>query len=120
VNTPRILVVDDDDFVLRSTERSLKRNGFEPVATIWPADALRMAQEQPFAAVVSDMMMPVMHGLELRRAIIEKVPGLDGKFVFVTGGGYTKEMEEELKQFPHLQKPYGVPDLIAAVRKITG
>jgi two-component system NtrC family sensor kinase len=118
VSKPRILVVDDDDMVLRSCERSLRLHGFEPVTAFNGKEAIKLAQEQEFDAVVSDVMMPRMNGLELRRAIIEKVPALDGKFVFVTGG-HTPGLEVELKKYPHLQKPYSNKDLFALLQKMT-
>jgi two-component system NtrC family sensor kinase len=118
VNKPRILVVDDEPALLRACERALRIRGFESVACDGPLEALRVAQEQHFDAVVSDVMMPGMNGLQLRRAIIQKVPRLDGKFIFVTGG-YTSNLAEELKTLPHLQKPYSPKDLFDLLEKLT-
>ena len=112
MNKPRILVVDDDEMVLNATVRSLKLHGFECVEANHPEIALKLLQEQDFAAVVSDMMMPGMNGLEFYDAALKKMPALKEKFVFVTGGGYDEEMEGRIKTFPHLHKPYRPAHLV--------
>jgi DNA-binding NtrC family response regulator len=59
-----LLVVDDDEFLLKATARGLKIAGYtvEPCST--PADALRLFKANPakYAAIVSDMEMPGFHG----------------------------------------------------------
>lgn len=119
VTNPRILVVDDDEMVLRATVRSLRDN-FECVSSSRPEEALRLVQEQKFAAIVSDVSMPVMNGFELRDAICAAVPSMADKFLFVSGGGSTPSLHAQLEKIEYLRKPYKVSDLVAAVRKITG
>jgi len=119
VTKPHILVVDDDEMVLRATVRSL-RNEFDCVAISKPEEALRVAQEQKFDAVVSDVSMPVMNGFQLRDAVCKAVPTMHGKFLFVSGGGATPALHEQLQRTQYLPKPYTMTDLVAAVRKITG
>jgi CheY-like chemotaxis protein len=65
----RILVVDDEPdqrFLLR---RVLQRAGYEVSAANDGAAALRAVQESPPDLVVTDVMMPVMNGVELIRCL---------------------------------------------------
>ena len=117
VNKPRILVVDDDDMVLKSTVRAL-RHEFDCVGTSRPTEALELILQESFAAVVSDVMMPELTGMELQEAIANELPEMAKKFVFLTGG-VGPRLREWLQATPHLTKPCGVKELIAAVREIT-
>jgi DNA-binding response OmpR family regulator len=58
----RVLVVDDDDLVLRTTVRVLMRAGYEVTSTTSVEQALQLMRQQWFHAVVSDLEMPGMHG----------------------------------------------------------
>src|SRR5271157_5655206 len=119
VTKPHILLVDDDEMVLRAIVRSLNLD-FDCVAISKPEEALRVAQEQEFAAIVSDVSMPVMNGFQLRDAICKAVPAMKDKFLFVSGGGATPALHEQLEKTKYLPKPYTLTDLVAAIRKITG
>ncbi len=69
----RVLVVDDEEFILSVMCRSLQRLGFEPVAAASGEEAIRLLEGNPkgFAAVLLDLTMPRMDGQktfeELRR-----------------------------------------------------
>lgn len=66
---PRILVVDDEPdqrFLLR---RIFERAGHEVTEAIDGAAALKAVRESPPDLVVTDIMMPVMGGVELIRLL---------------------------------------------------
>lgn len=67
----KILVVDDNDIVLRVTETMLKTAGHEVVTVADGAEALRVCNEHPemFDLVISDVCMPNMSGRELAECI---------------------------------------------------
>jgi len=64
-----ILVVDDDESCAKLLERTLRRLGHDPVVALHPGDALEMFRAQTFDAVITDIDMPAMSGIELARAI---------------------------------------------------
>jgi len=72
---PRILLVDDEPGVLDGLRRTLSAR-YQVEATLTPIDALKKLEHSrggsnPFAVVVSDMMMPEMNGAEfLARAAV--------------------------------------------------
>jgi CheY-like chemotaxis protein len=83
-NHLRVLLVDDQDMVRRSTARSLA--GFELVTASSGAEALAILSEDlDFDAVLSDVMMPRMTGPELFERCCAEYPQLAQRFVFASG-----------------------------------
>jgi len=60
-----ILVIDDDEEILRIVSTMLKRSGFEVVVESNGKDGLARAQQAPPEVVFLDLMMPGMSGLEV-------------------------------------------------------
>ena len=58
----RVLLVDDEERILASLCRSLRREGYELVTARSPQEALRILEEQDFDAVLTDHKMPGMTG----------------------------------------------------------
>ena len=78
-----LLFVDDDPRVLHTVRRILRRGYVVETATSGP-DALRvLAERGPFAAVVADMCMPDMDGVQLLEQALQKAP--DTVRVLMTG-----------------------------------
>ncbi|MGE0788008.1 MAG: response regulator [Sandaracinaceae bacterium] len=76
-SSPRLLLVDDDEMMRRSSKRFLARAGFEVVAAKSGAEALELFEgERPFDVVVMDLEMPGMSGVELMRELARRKPGL--------------------------------------------
>jgi HD-like signal output (HDOD) protein/ActR/RegA family two-component response regulator len=76
----RILFVDDDELILRSIERILKRHAAESsweLGFVNDGDtALQRLGEQPFDVVLVDAHMPRMSGTALLRRVQEIKPGI--------------------------------------------
>ena len=73
---PRILVVDDEENILRSVEKTLYREGFEVETADGNIKAFRLIEEAlqegtPFDLVVIDLNMPDFEGRESRYAGLE-------------------------------------------------
>ena len=73
---PRILVVDDEENLLRSTEKTLFREGFEVETANGNIPALELVQEalsdgEPFDLIIVDLNMPNFEGQETKYAGLE-------------------------------------------------
>lgn len=81
--TDRILLVDDDTYVLEGYRRSLGRE-FLLETAVGPQQALPLLEKNgPYAVIVSDMQMPEMSGIQLLSRV--KVMSPDTVRVMLTG-----------------------------------
>jgi EAL domain-containing protein (putative c-di-GMP-specific phosphodiesterase class I)/CheY-like chemotaxis protein len=107
------LVVDDDGDVRSTFSRTLKENGWSVIEASNGADAIQLVGKRPFDAVVSDVSIPGMDGIDFLRAVHEQEPDLP--VVMVTGvpalDSATKAIE--FGAFRYLKKPVA-PDLLAS------
>lgn len=72
----KILVVDDDINEMRSLVIGLKLEGFEAEGATSGQDALVKLEDGCYVAVIIDLMMPEMNGLQLARAIRATFPSI--------------------------------------------
>ena len=87
----RVLAVDDSEPVRKLVSLVLKSAGYEVITASDGAEALEKFQKDYYDLIVTDMNMPVMHGLELIRSIRqtnEEVPIL----------ALTSESEAEIRR----------------------
>ena len=116
----QILVVEDDDAVRTLAAAVLTTYGYQVVAVASPAAAvdLMAARTDPFALLLSDVVMPGMNGAQLHRALSARWPQLPALYM----SGYTSNVIahhgilSEGTQF--LQKPFSPADLARKVREV--
>jgi PAS domain S-box-containing protein len=111
--TPCILVVDDDQAVLRSTIRVLGAVGYAPVPAASGQEALELiASGLKIELVLADFAMPEMTGVELAKAIRATHPNLP---VILVTGYVDREILEEFREAKILRKPYDDDELMKAI-----
>ncbi len=116
----RILLVDDEDAVLRSVENTLEGLGYEVVCTPRGDEALKLFEQQSekFDLVVTDQTMPSMTGLELSRNLL-RIRG-DIPIILCTGFNEAvdkdKAREEGVREF--LMKPFNTEEMARIIRRI--
>ena len=76
MDAPRILVVDDDEAVRYAVCLALSVLGCVTESASGASEALARFQPGRYRAVVTDVAMPVMNGLELARRLRALEPGL--------------------------------------------
>jgi K+-sensing histidine kinase KdpD len=115
----RVLVVDDDPALLDALAEALHLR-FDAIAVTTcenAADALEHVQVEDYDAIISDIKMPGMDGLELLakvREIAAEIPTL-----LVTGHGQTDLAIQALRvgAFDLIQKPLDRDYLVAALKR---
>lgn len=112
-----VLVVDDKDMMRDSVATTLRRAGFEVEMAADGAAAVQAATRQRPDAVVTDMRMPGMTGLEL----IERLRALDDEIpiVLMTAFGTIETAVKAMKlgAFDYLTKPFEGDELVIAVKR---
>jgi len=112
-----ILLVDDErDFVNTLAERMAIR-GLETRVAYDGESALQMIQDETFAAMVLDLRMPGIDGLEVLREVGRTHPQIS--VIVLTGHGSEKDREkcESLGAFAYLNKPVNIKDLASLLKK---
>ncbi len=79
-----ILLVDDEEKILKSLGRALREAGHNVVETASPREAQRLLAERTFDLLIVDNMMPELGGLELIREYVASTqdgsrPGAPGR-----------------------------------------
>jgi CheY-like chemotaxis protein len=109
----RILVVDDDKAVLRTTLRLLDTLGYAAVPAVSGAEALALiASGLEIDLVLADFAMPEMNGSELATTIHTTHPALP--MIIVTGHG-NHELLKDFGEARILQKPYAEAELMEKI-----
>jgi two-component system cell cycle sensor histidine kinase/response regulator CckA len=113
-----ILVVDDEAAVRRFAARVLERDGFGVLEAVDGLEALEMVRDQRVSvgAVVSDIVMPRMNGVELMDALSVTHPDLP---VLLMSGYATAALSEMGIASPCgiLPKPFPPERLLAEVHR---
>ena len=109
----RVLVVDDDQAVLKSTVRMLDFLGYAMASAESAIEALRLlASNQQIDLVLADFAMPEMSGRELAKAIRATRPALP---VVLMTGYRNLEVPDELNGLRIILKPFTEDDLVNAI-----
>jgi two-component system response regulator FlrC len=116
-NPLRVLVVDDDPGMREGMAMSLKRAGFVTEQARSGEDALRMTRPGAFDAVVTDLRMTGMDGLQLTARLKALDTGLPVLLVTAFGSLDTAREAMRLGAFDYLSKPFSPDELVQAVRK---
>jgi len=118
INPPRgpVLLVDDEEAVLRFVERVLRDAGYRTAVASNGREAIAIAKQVgPLSALVTDVMMPGMTGAELARVLRQDDPEL--KVLYLTGHSdrlFTEKSKLWVDE-AYLDKPCSVKGLREAV-----
>lgn len=121
--TERVLLVDDDPLVRQSLERMLAGAGYQVTAVENGKAALAAvhAATEPFALILTDIIMPGMDGVETIMEIRRSQAG--ARIVAMSGGGRLRsedllEMARKLGAAATINKPFRQHELLAKLRDV--
>ncbi len=115
-----ILIVDDEESLVHLAEEVLAGLGYEPVGCVGAAEGLRIfgADPQRFDAVISDAIMPDMHGTELLGKIHSLRPELPALLVSGYGGPDLQAQAAAVGVKTILAKPLRASELAVALHRL--
>ena len=114
--TPRaqtILVVDDEIDVRGLVRDVLTRDGYHVLDTGDPFEARRIAEARPVHLLLTDVVMPIMNGVDLAKRVEAVSPTT--KVLLMSG---FSTAAAKISGRPIISKPFRASDLVNAVRQV--
>jgi PAS domain S-box-containing protein len=116
----RVLIIDDDEPILRSLQSALERIGYRVTATASSQEAWKIFRSQPeaFDLVITDQIMPRMTGIQLAENLLKSRS--DIPIILITG--FSEDIDEDaakalgIREF--LLKPTNAQTLSEAIRRV--
>ncbi len=120
----RILAVDDEEIVLDSVRKALRKDDYHIDTVQCADDALKLLESSPYDLVITDLMMPGTDGLEL----LDRIRGMGSRAQTIMVTGYptieTALRAKRLGAFEYITKPFTRQELrsvvVRAVRRGSG
>jgi response regulator RpfG family c-di-GMP phosphodiesterase len=114
----RVLLVDDDDSVLRFLVSAFTSNHCQAKTASTAEQALDLLGDDPYDLVVSDIKMPGLSGLDLLRAIKGRQPGTP--VVLITGVPSVNSAVFGLRHgaYDYLPKPFSVTEVKELIQRL--
>ncbi|HKL89455.1 MAG TPA: response regulator, partial [Salinibacter sp.] len=112
----RVLVVDDEEFILETTREALRDVGYRVLTAKGGDEALRQVDDHDdVEVVITDLRMPNMDGLNLIRTLRAQHPNLP---IIAASGMADGRSEDALQAGAHtfLAKPFSEEELQGALR----
>ncbi len=113
----RILIVDDEEIVIRSCRRILDDVSYTLDSVQDGMSALRKVEENEYDIIILDIMMPKMDGLEVLQQVKERHPDID--VIMMTGLSQIQTAVKAMKlgAFDYLSKPFDPDELQLVVNR---
>jgi two-component system NtrC family response regulator len=115
-----ILLVDDEEKILKALSRALRDSGHEVINTTSAREAQRLLVERPFDVLLVDNVMPQLSGLEMIREYVASTPeGERAQILMMTAHATVESALEAMKlgALDYLQKPFEIDELLVVVRR---
>lgn len=118
---PSILVVDDEDRIGQLLKRILGPGAGVETRSGGRA-ALQVLEERDFDAVICDLHMPEVSGMQLYNRLRDQGSVAADRIIFLTGGTPDKESREFLETVDNrrIYKPFDFDELQQVLAEVTG
>ena len=93
----RILLVEDDRFLRRACEASLRQRGFTVVTAGDGEEALRLVKDERPDLILLDMLMPKLSGIDVLRALRGDATTRDIRVLVLSNSSREQDMAEVKK-----------------------
>jgi PAS domain S-box-containing protein len=117
-----ILVIDDEPLILKVVADALGDEHEVTCEGRGDVALARIRNGETFDAIVCDLMMPQVTGMDLHGALLEIAPKQAEAMIFLTGGAFTPHARAFLDRIPNIviEKPFDTETLCASVRRVVG
>lgn len=112
----RILVLDDEESLIKWLSYALEQKGYDVFATTEPKTALEALRKTKYNLVISDIRMPDIDGFTFLKKVRKIYP--DIPLIFITAYGSMESAVNALrdKASDYILKPFGIDELLLRIR----
>lgn len=120
MDAPKILIVDDDPYILMSLEFLMKKNGYDVMIARNGTEALDLLNKQVPALVLLDIMMPDVDGYEICRRIKKTEKLKLVKVVFMSAKTKEADIQKgyDLGASLYITKPFSTRELVKQIHEL--
>ncbi len=120
VADPTLLVIDDEEVICRGCQRVLSSQGYQVDTTVEAHKGLTLASENDYDAILLDITMPRMDGIEFLEKLRETKP--DVPVIFITGHPTIPNAASavRLRAADYITKPFSPEAITQSVRRLVG
>ncbi len=117
---PNILVIEDDDIMLKAIRNILNKDGFNVVTAKDGKEAFEMLETAEYDIVITDLMMPYANGLEVVSRLRNDSNKRNVGIIVVSSVGNEETITEafRLGADDYLKKPIMAGELLIRIRKL--
>jgi DNA-binding response OmpR family regulator len=119
-NFKKILVVDDDPYILMSLEFLMKKNGYDVMVARNGTEALDIVGKQMPDVVLLDIMMPDVDGYEICKHIKKTAKLKHTKVVFMSAKSKEADIQKgyDLGAALYVTKPFSTRELVKQIKEL--
>ena len=116
----KVLVVDDDPYILMSLEFLMKKNGYDVMVARNGTEALELVEKQMPNIVLLDIMMPDVDGYEICRHIKNSDKLKHTKVVFMSAKTKESDIQKgyDLGASLYIIKPFSTRELVKQIKEL--
>lgn len=119
----RVLIIEDDEFVMNMLKQTFERSGYEVGTASNGRIGIQLYRRKPFDVVITDLIMPEMEGIETILNLRKRYP--DVKVIAISGGGRNRpddylHLAKKLGAMRTFIKPVDRNHLLDAVKQLIG
>jgi len=113
---PKILLLDDEESLIKWLSFALEQNGYSVFATTEPKTALTRIKEEKFDCFITDIKMPEMDGFQFLKKVREIHPTTP--LIFITAYGTMESVVSALRDraSDYIMKPFGIEEILVRVK----
>jgi formate/nitrite transporter len=113
----KMLVIDDEEIVLKSCRKIFEAEGFAVVTTANPQEGLKLVSESSFDVILVDWMMPGFDGMDVVEEIDKRSP--NSTVVMISGYPSVGRATEAMKRgaMDYVAKPFRPEEIVEVVKK---
>ena len=118
---PRVLLIEDERSIRELVSEQLRRAGYDCRAVGDGREGLQLLLEEPFDAIVLDLMLPHVDGLTICRTVRREGLNRDAPILMLTAriAESDKVLGLESGADDYVTKPFGVLELTARIAALT-